>query len=199
MNLLPEQYIERSKNKARSNRVAVAIIVTLCAVAAVATHSRLSESSAVESLMKTQARANSALEIEIDASSLEHKKASLEAFVTRYNNEKSIFSMSDLVATVGNLIPSEMTLEEFSLDIVQSEVGNGISGRLSGFAKSDERIAGFVSALQNEMPFESVSMDFSKSRTVRNQRAREFRISFRIDLDTSWDISRAVYAAGGDE
>ena len=70
MNLLPEQYVERSKNKARSNRVAVAIIATLCVVAAVATHSRLSMNSAVEHLVVAQSRANSALELEIDATSL---------------------------------------------------------------------------------------------------------------------------------
>ena len=54
MNLLPEQYVERSKNKARSGRVAVAVICTLCALAAVATHSRLAMNTAVAGLVTTQ-------------------------------------------------------------------------------------------------------------------------------------------------
>ena len=155
--------------------------------------------SAVEKLVKTQARANSALEIEVDATSLERQKAMLESFVVRYKKENTVFPMGDLVATITNMIPKEMTLEELSLDIVHSEFGNGISGRLSGFAESDERIASFVSSMQAEEPFDTVSMDFSRSRIVREQRARGFRISFRIDLDKSWDVSTNVAVIGGEE
>jgi Tfp pilus assembly protein PilN len=199
MNLLPDKYIERSKNKARSNRVAVAIILTLCVIAVFATHSRLALNSSVKSLVTTQARANSALELEVDATSLEVKKARLESFITRYKNEETVFPMSDLVATIANMLPEEMTLEELSFDIIQTESGNGISGRLSGFAESDDRIASFVSSLQRKEPFGSVSMDFSRSRIVRDQRARGFRISFRIDLDTSWNVSRTIVLTGGEE
>ena len=199
MNLLPEQYIQRSKNKARSNRVAIAIITTLCVIAAFATHSRLAMNAAVEKLVTTQTRANSALELEIDATSLELKKAKLESFIQRYENVKIVFPMADLVATISNMIPNEMTLEELSLDIIQTETGNTISGRLAGFAESDERIASFVAALQLEEPFSAVNMDFSKSRTIREKRARGFRISFHIDLDKPWAVSKTFATVGGNE
>ena len=198
MNLLPDQYIERSKNKARSNRVAVAIIITLCAVAAVATHSRLSMNAAVEHLIVMQTRANSALELEIDASSLELKKARLESFIDRYDKEKITFAMGDIVSTITNMLPESMTLEDISLDIVQTEDGKGISGRLAGFAVTDEMIASLVSTLQTQAPFGSVSMDYSKSRTVRGMRAREFRVSFLIDLESQWEVSRLI-VVGGEE
>ncbi len=198
MNLLPDQYIERSKNKARSNRVAVAIIITLCAVAAVATHSRLSMNAAVEHLIVMQTRANSALELEIDASSLELKKARLESFIDRYDKEKITFAMGDIVSTITNMLPESMTLEDISLDIVQTEDGKGISGRLAGFAATDEMIASLVSTLQTQAPFGSVSMDYSKSRTVRGMRAREFRVSFLIDLESQWEVSRLI-VVGGEE
>ena len=159
MNLLPDQYVERSKNKARSNRVAVAIIFLLCVVAVVATHSRLSMNSAVEHLVVTQSRANSALELEVDATSLELKKARLESFIDRYNNEKITFAMGDIVSTITNMLPESMTLEDISLDIVQTEDGRGISGRLAGFAATDEMIASLVSTLQTQTPFGAVSME----------------------------------------
>ena len=199
MNLLPEQYIERSKNKARSNRVAISIIVTLCTIAAFATHSRLAMNASVEKLVTTQASANNALELEVDATSLEIKKARLESFVSRYNYEKTVFPMGDLVATIANMLPVELTLEELSLDIVKNETGNGISGRLSGFASIDDKIASFVSSLQDEEPFDAVSMDFSRSRTVRDQRARGFRISFHINLDHTWEVSRTIVKVGGEQ
>ena len=144
-------------------------------------------------------RANSAVELEVDASSLELKKQKLESFVKRYDNENAVFPMGDLVATIANMIPDEMTLEELSLDIIQTEAGNGISGRLAGFAESDERIASFVFSLQQTDPFGAVSMDFSRSRTIREKRARGFRISFYIDLDKSWDLSKTIVATGGEE
>jgi hypothetical protein len=196
MNLLPEQYVERSKNKARSNRVAVAIIVTLCVVAAIATHSRLAMNSAVEHLVVAQSRANSALELETDATSLEIKKEQLESFIDRYEQEKIIFAMGDIVATITNMLPESLTLEDFSLDMVETENGNGISGRLSGFAVTDETIAFLVTTLQEQDPFDSVSMDYSKSRLIRGMRAREFRISFLIDLESNWDVSRMVVTGG---
>ncbi len=199
MNLLPEQYVERSKNKARSNRVSVAIIVVLCAIGLVATHSRLSMNASVKNLIATQVRANSAVELEVDASSLEIKMAKLESFMKRYENEKTVFQMGELFATIANMVPDEMTLEELSLDIIKTETGNGISGRLAGFAESDERIASFVSSLQQAEPFGAVSMDFSRSRTVREKRARGFRISFHIDLDKPWIVSKAIVATGGEE
>jgi hypothetical protein len=198
MNLLPEQYVERSRNKARGNRVAVAIIITLCSVAAVATHSRLSMNSAVEKFVIAQSRANSAIELEVDATSMELKKANLEAFVDRYNKEKVVFAMGDIVATVSNMLPASMTLEEFDLDVVQTEEGSAISGRIAGFATSDEIIASLVTGLQTQEPFSSVRMDYSKSRTVHTMRAREFRISFLIDLNNNWEVSRLVVVGGGE-
>jgi hypothetical protein len=198
MNLLPEQYVERSKNKARSSRVAIVIIVTLCAVATVATHSRLSMNSAVEHLVVAQSRANSALELEIDASSLELRKAKLESFIDRYNKEKIPFAMGDLVATISNLLPMSITIEDLALDIIQTENEKHISGRLAGFALTDESIASLVSSLHAKEPFHDVSMDFSKSRTVRGMRAREFRVSFLINLKSDWELSRMV-VVGGEE
>jgi Tfp pilus assembly protein PilN len=198
MNLLPDQYIERSRNKARSNRVAIAIICTLCAVAAIATHSRLSMNSSVERLVVTQSRANNALELEVDATELELKKDRLESFIQRYNTERTIFGMGDIVSTITNMLPDSVTLEDLSLDIVETENGRGISGRLAGIASTDESIASLVSLLQFNEPFGSVSMDYSKSRTVLEKQAREFRISFLIDLDSKWEVSRMI-VNGGEE
>ena len=199
MNLLPEQYVERSKNKARSSRVAIVIIATLCIVAVVATHSRFAVNSSVQRLVISQARANSALELEVDATSLKLRKAQLETFINRYKKENTVFPMGDLVATISNMLPESMTLEELSLDLILTEDGKGIGGRISGFALSDETIASLVSSLQSQPPFETVSMDFSKSRVVRGIRARGFRISFLINLEQSWNVSRMVSVAGGEK
>ena len=197
MHLLPEQYVERSRNRARSSRVAIIIICTLCAVVAIATHSRITLNSSGAQLISTQARANAAIELEVDASSLKVQKATLDTFLKRYKNAEIVFPMGSLVATITNMIPETMTLEELSLDVIEMQGKSGISGQLAGFALSDEIIANVVSTLQSNHPFSLVRMDFSRSRTIRNTQARGFRISFFIDLDQSWETANTIASVGG--
>lgn len=199
MNLLPEQYIERSKNRARSSRVAIIIIVALCTVVVVATHSRIQLNSTANKLIASQARANTAIELEVDATSLKEQKAYLDAFMIRYENAQVTFKMGELVSTITNMIPESMTLEDLSLDMIQVKDKSGISGQIAGFALSDEVIANVVSTLQSQQPFSSVRMDFSRSRTIRSKRARGFRISFYIDLDQSWKQETNLVTVGGSQ
>jgi len=199
MNLLPEQYIKRSQIHALSNMLTIGIIVTLCIVTVVILHSRLLLDSSTTRFFNAQAEADDALELEIDASSLESRKKILDTFFERYQKYENVFPMADLVATISNLIPDAMTLEELSLDIIKTKTGRGISGRLAGFALSDETIALIVNALSEQELFESVSMDFSRSRDVRDSRVRGFRISFYIDLSRSWEFTRTIAVAGDEE
>ena len=199
MNLLPEQYIKRSQIHALSNMLTIGIIVTLCIVTVVILHSRLLLDSSTTRFFNAQAEADDALELEIDASSLESRKKILDTFFERYQKYENVFPMADLVATISNLIPDAMTLEELSLDIIKTKTGKGISGRLAGFALSDETIALIVNALSEQELFESVSMDFSRSRDVRDSRVRGFRISFYIDLRRSWEFTRTIAVAGDEE
>lgn len=199
MNLLPEQYIKRSQIHALSNMLTIGIIVTLCIVTVVILHSRLLLDSSTTRFFNAQAEADDALELEIDASSLESRKKILDTFFERYQKYENVFPMADLVATISNLIPDAMTLEELSLDIIKTKTGRGISGRLAGFALSDETIALIVNALSEQELFESVSMDFSRSRDVRDSRVRGFRINFYIDLSRSWEFTRTIAVAGDEE
>ena len=96
MNLLPEQYVERSKNKARGSRVAILVMLTLGAVVAFATHSRFSVNASSNRLLVGQARANAAIELEVDASSLETEKTTLESFIEQYQSEDTVFKLETL-------------------------------------------------------------------------------------------------------
>ena len=57
----------------------------------------------------------------------------------------------------------------------------------------------FVMLLQMKQPFGAVSMDFSRSRTIREKRARGFRISFHVDLDKSWDVTKSITVVGDEQ
>ena len=196
MNLLPEHYIERSKNRVRSSRVAIMIIVTLASVVAVATHSRISVNSATEKLIVAQARANGVIEIEVDATTLELKKEKLKTFVDKYQEIQLPFAVGDIIATITNALPENITVEELSFDVLESDGKRMITGHIAGFGSSDESIASVVSEFQTKPPFENVSMDFSRSRTIRGVRARGFRMSFSIDLLNNWVVRTAIADVG---
>jgi hypothetical protein len=196
MNLLPGHYIERSKNRVRSSRVAITIIVTLASVVAVATHSRISVNSATEKLIVAQARANGAIEIEVDATTLELKKEKLKTFVDKYQEIQLPFAVGDIIATITNALPENITVEELSFDVLESDGKRMITGHIAGFGSSDESIASVVSEFQTKPQFENVSMDFSRSRTIRGVRARGFRMSFSIDLLNNWLVRTAIADVG---
>jgi cell division protein FtsB len=196
MNLLPENYIERSKNRVRSSRVAIIIIVSLASVVAVATHSRIAVNSATEKLIVAQARANGAIEVEADAATLEIKKQKLETFVKKYQETELPFAVSDIIATITNALPEDITVEELSFDVLETGDNRMITGYIAGFGSSDESIALVVSKFQSKPPFEDVTMDFSRSRTVRDIRARGFRMSFSIHLSNEWEIHTVVADVG---
>jgi len=196
MNLLPENYIQRSKNRIRSSRVAIIIIISLGSVVAVATHSRIAINNATEQFIIAQARANGAIEVEADASTLVEQKKELESFVKKYKETELPFAIGDLVATITNALPTNITVEELALDILETDGSRIVSGHISGFGSSDESIAAVVSNFQTKPPFQSVTMDFSRSRTVRGLRARGFRMSFTIDLSNNWEVRTAVVDTG---
>ena len=196
MNLLPEQYIQRSKNRVRSSRVAIIVIVALASVVAVATHSRIAVNSATEKLVVAQARANGALEVEADATTLELKKEKLKTFVDKYQETELPFAVGDIISTITNALPINVTVEELSFDVFESEDEKLITGHIAGFGSSDESIASVVSNFQTKPPFENVTMDFSRSRTIRGVRARGFRMCFSIDLSHNWEIQTVMASEG---
>ena len=196
MNLLPEQYILRSRNRVRSSRVAIIVIASLCVLVAIATHSRISINSATEQLLVAQARANGAIEIEADASTLEIQKNELETFVKRYRKTVLPYEIGDIIATITNALPTSITVEELALDVLESEGARILTGHIAGFGSSDESIAAVVSDFQDRRLFENVTMDFSRSRTVRGTRARGFRMSFSIDLSYDWVVQSTLAASG---
>lgn len=189
MNLLPTRYRERSLGQARSSRVAIAAIVALGAAVALATHARLSSSSSQTRLLAAQVRADGARAVETSATRLELAKIKLERFVDSYHREELPLPMGDLLATIAGVLPASVTVEELRLDLVDDDGTRRIDARLEGFARSDVEVTELVERLANREPFTGVTMDFSRSRSVRGATARGFRIGFHVNLDEVWEIA----------
>ncbi len=189
MNLLPTRYRERSLSQARSSRVAIAAIVALGAAVALATHARLSSTSSQSRLIAAQVRADGARAVETRATRLELAKIRLERFVDSYRREELPLPMGDLLATIAGVLPPSVTVEELRLELVEDDGTRRIDARLEGFARSDVEVTELVERLAKREPFTGVTMDFSRSRSVRAATARGFRIGFHVNLDGAWKIA----------
>ena len=74
-----------------------------------------------------------------------------------------------------------------------------LTGELRGVAATDDDVAEIVARMQAHTLIEHVSLDFSRSRAVRGRGAREFRISFGINLDVPYRVVEASQAVNRGE
>jgi len=113
--------------------------------------------------------------------------------------------ISAVMATVVNALPASVTLEQIDIDAGTRAGGRSPRARttsekkaaappriltceISGFASSDGHIAELVNRLEATPPFRNVNLDFTRTRKVNDLDAREFRLSFKIDLNGRYEV-----------
>lgn len=120
-------------------------------------------------------------------------------------------SISRVIATIVNVMPPPLTLERLGLRVhgeprpaqapaaaaartrAEPPDASGrlvLVGELGGFAPDDIGAADYVTALRRLGLCESVKLEHVQARAkpVRGRTARDFRISFRIDLDRRYQV-----------
>jgi hypothetical protein len=204
IDLLPEAVRVRSQAGVRTGRyVTAAVLITLVLVL-LTTHSWLTLKRARAEYQTAREQADMVLATEARAESLRQQISEIRTEIDRYDRIALPLDVSAVLATIANGMPNGMTLDRIDFEagayrIVRSPRSKGadeaketppraLNGEVSGFAPTDREIAEFVGYLSDTPPFENVSLDFSRTRVVRDRSAREFRLSFRIDLETPYDI-----------
>lgn len=205
VNLLPQPIVERSLAGLRTGRLILVTVMSLLVLMAAITTTRLELRRGRHELAATKTRADHVLEIERKAELLRTRRAALHRALSEYHQVSFPVNMSEVLGTVINALPPSATLDRIDMHAGARRVtmsprsrgrddaaDRGVAPRqlmceISGFAASDEHIAELVDRLAGRAPFQSVGLDFSRTRTVRNRPAREFRISFRIDLDRRYE------------
>ncbi len=214
IDLLPDQIRARSQSRIMTGRYISAVVAVVALLAIAATHSRVRLAHARQQLDKVQQRAELAIALETEASSLRAELRQQQQFTQRYEHIALPLEMSQVLATVVNVLPVNVTLDHLDLVVearrsVRSARSRGtgdakgplprvLSGELRGFAATDADIAEIVTRLESRSLFEHVSLDFSRTRSVRERIAREFRVSFRINLDRSYRVVAAPRAEAGE-
>ncbi|UCD74984.1 MAG: hypothetical protein JSV91_14500 [Phycisphaerales bacterium] len=215
IDLLPTSIRIRNQAGVRAGRYLASLIATFALVVIVVTHSRIQLGHIRNVLGQTEMEANQVLKAEARACELRQTlKAGNEA-IAHYRELAHPLEISSVIATVVNQLPEGASLDRIDLDagvrrILRSARSKGtvdldqasrrmLTAELAGFALSDLQVAGLVVDLEGIQPFRDVSLDFSRTRAVRERSAREFRLSFRVDFEESYEVverARSLAAAG---
>lgn len=214
IDLLPESVRLRCQAGLRTGRYIGAVVAAIVVVVVTTTYARVDAERAQERLARARVTAELVLQTESRAAQLQ---AALDEAERRIELNERIalpIRMSSLLATLTNQLPKSVTLDRVDFSMarptsrllkVPSRSSDGskrpssdlprpprlLTGEITGFAASDEDIAVLIAALRDTPPLESISLDFSRTRMVRSQAAREFRMSFQIDLDSAVEEATA--------
>ncbi len=205
IDLMPAAIRARSQAGLRMGQFVAFAVVTLTGLIVVATHSRMALSTAQDRLFETASQAERVFVTEARAAELKHQRDAINSFTQLYDRLAFPLSIGDVLATLVNTLPESVTLDQIDLSAGARTLGHSarsrgvekpteappriLTGEVSGFAANDQHIAELVSMLERTPPFQHVSLDFSRGRRVNDRDAREFRLSFRINLDHQYDIT----------
>ncbi len=204
IDLLPESIRARSQAGMRTGRYIVAGGASVVLIVLAATHTRLGLERERKALAAARDQADLVLNAEAKAGELGKAISEVTSYVDRYAQIATPLDVSTVMATAVNKLPDGVTLDRIDLDsgtrqvaVTSRNKGSGdstqtrlriINVEFCGFAPDDQAIAEYVSELELTAPFENVGLDFSRTRILRNRSAREFRLSFRIDLNVPYDV-----------
>ncbi len=210
IDLLPDAIRARSQAGIVAGRYIVSLIIAVVLIGLAATHSRLMLDLARQRLRVAEEQADIVLSAEATAINLRETLDATSEYIRRYELIAMPVEISRVVATLVNLLPESTTLDRIDIKAGTPNAGRSARGRarkgagparrsltgeLSGFALSDLQVAELVARIEDIGLFDQVSLDFSRSRTVRGVQARGFRISVRADLDVKFDVSDLREAA----
>ena len=214
IDLLPDQIRARGRAGVVAGWYVGAIMAVVVVLAVNATHARFRLSHARAQLYQAEQRASVVIAGETQASALRDQLRETGRFIERYERTALPLDMSQVLATVVNDLPVNVTLDRIDLVAGVRRTGRSarsrgegdeagprprvLTGELRGFAATDADIAEIVARMESRALYEHVSLDFSRTRAVRGRGAREFRISFLIDLDVPYRVVAAPPPQAGE-
>jgi hypothetical protein len=210
IDLLPDVIRARSQAGIVAGRYVVSMLIAVVLLGLAATHSRLMLDLSRQRLRVAEEQADIVLSAEATATNLRDTLDTINEFIRNYELVAMPIEVSRVVATLVNLLPESATLDRIDIRAGTPKAGRSarghgrknsgpaprsLTGELSGFALTDLQVAELVARIEDIGFFDKVSLDFSRSRTVRGLKARGFRISVHADLDIRFDVTDMPEAA----
>ena len=204
INLLPDVFRAQSEAGVVAGRYVVSLLIAVVLLGLAATHSRLMLDLARQRLRVAEEHADIALSAETKAAQLRRQLDDTRDYIRRYELIALPIEISRVVATLTNILPQSATLDRIDLaagtprtarstkrrsNTTEGTVARTLTGELSGFALTDRDVAELVNRIEDIGLFEHVRLDYSRSRSVRGENARGFRISFHADLGVRFEVT----------
>jgi len=204
IDLLPDSIRTRSESGMVIGRYISAGVIVVIVLVGLSTHAHFRLDRAEAAYKAAEEKSRLVLAVEAEAKRLRESLGVVADSIEQYDRVAPSLNVTDLQTLVSSQLPDSVTLESLDFEVVagtpaydprlketkDAKPKREIRAELHGFALSDADVAELVSRLDALKPLSAVSLDFSKSRTVRTLQAREFRLSFKVDLERKYEITR---------
>lgn len=217
VNLLPAAAQARAAKGAALGRYVVMGLIAAAVITAVCAHAKYRLSEARTRHETARGEADLVLQAERKQQELEKELSDVEKRVHRYELVAHPLDVSRIAATIVNLLPESVSLDRLDIEAgarrsvqtarspqpdsksKQPRPPRVLTGELSGFAATDADVTELVTVLSKRAPLSEVQMESCRNRDIRGQSAREFRISFRVDLEARYRIASDTVAQNEEE
>ena len=205
INLLPQSIVARNTARRRTQRIATASILVVVGLVAVITQAHFARQLTQTRLVDVREQSNRLLQKEKEIESLQARLNDWRRRADRQFELAPLLPVSQVMASVVNEMPESVIFDR--LDLFRSATGRrrgarvvptsedlearDLIGEVSGFARDDNAVTGFVARLERRDPLRRVSLENIQTVTVRGVSARSFRISFSIDMNVPWQVVNA--------
>ncbi len=205
-NLITPRMLDRARAGRRTRKILGTCVVLVAGMLLTATHARLQLEQARTRHETTTILADQALALERSLADVDARMHDVHSFMTEYREVAIPLDATRLIATLTRSLPPSITLVELELNyddgtnsrrhVEGDERGpRRMVGEIAGIASSDADIATLVQLIGSRDPFTEVNIDYSRSRTVRERVARDFRLSFIVDMDHAFEVQPATVTA----
>jgi hypothetical protein len=182
IDLLPDSLRAKSQAGMRAGRMIAGAMIAIAVLVVTAGHSLVALVQAQEEMFESSTDAEEIFAAEARIHELRAALKRTQAYMDSYN--RIAFPVNvDAGARLASRSPRSRGVEPS-----ESAAARVLQGEVSGFAARDSQIAELVTRLSQTPPFRDVTLDFSRTRDVHGRDAREFRLSFRIDLDAMFSV-----------
>ncbi len=207
IDLLPDSIRLRCQARVRTGQTIGAFAAVIGSLVLIISYGKFEVTQSQRELGLMREQANIVLGMEERALELGTSYKEANEYLSLYQSVAPPVDVSSVLATIINELPESVSLDRIDIDAgarvrirtsrsrgAPSSSDDGPAPRMlnceiAGFAASDEQVAEIVDRLRAQEPFDRVSLDFSRSRMVRETSAREFRLSCRIDLEQLYEVS----------
>ncbi len=208
-NLIPPEIALRVA-RGRATRTVFACSGLLAALAAgMFACAHWMDSKSAEALARAQSSGAPVVAIEAEIAALHAEHSAIDELIETQRALGVSIPASAVVGAIQSSLPNGALLERIDLEFanVQGsqrvmkrnakpvETPRVLNGEISGIASDEGDVGAMVDALAALAPMQRVSLESSRSREFRGRSAREFRVTFTVDLDRRWKLPALSAAA----